>query len=116
MEEIRELKETLAKEEERFQKANSEIQILKSKIETQDRSFVELTNKVTQQQAELTDFQKANVILRSKEINADIQAQEKDQQFSELKEENEFLKAQVIFRWIFVFIHFLIKLSLVGCL
>lgn len=92
---IFQLKESLARESANFERANSEIQNLRSTIESQDHSLNVLTAKITDQQAELTDIQKANVILRSKEINADIQAHQKDQEFTEIKEENEFLKAQV---------------------
>ncbi len=88
--------ESLAREEERYQKANEEIQKMKSEIELQNRNLNELSAKIAQQQAELNELQKANVILRSKGINADIQAHQKDPEFTEIKEENEFLKAQVI--------------------
>ncbi len=93
---VDQLKESLAREEERYQKANEEIQKMKSEIELQNRNLNELSAKIAQQQAELNEFQKANVILRAKEINADIQAHQKEQEFTEIKEENEFLKAQVI--------------------
>lgn len=89
------MKENHAKEEERVKKAGTEIQNLRSQIAAQDRNLMELTAKITEQQTELTNLQKANVILRSKEINADIQTNQKDQEFTEVKEENEFLKAQV---------------------
>lgn len=92
---IFQLKESLARESANFERANSEIQNLRSKIESQDHSLNVLTAKITDQQTELTEIQKANVVLRSKEINADIQAHQKDQEFTEIKEENDFLKAQV---------------------
>lgn len=95
---VDQLKESLAREEERYRKANEEIQMMRSQIELQNRNLNELSAKVAEQQAELNEMQKANVILRSKEINADIQAHQKEQEFTEMKEENEFLKAQVINR------------------
>lgn len=95
LQEMEQLKGNLAWEQAQYQKANSEIQNLRSKLESQDRNLLEITAKITEKEAELNDLQKTNVILRSKEINSDIQLHQKDQEFTELKEENEFLKAQV---------------------
>lgn len=96
IQQIGQLKESLARETEENQRVNNEVQNLRSKMETQDRNLTELTAKITEQEAQLIDLQKVNVILRSKEINADIQAHQKDQEIAEIKEENEFLRAQVI--------------------
>lgn len=95
VQQIDQLKDSAGQYADQCQKANIEILNLRSTMESQVRSLQELTAKITEQQAELTDIQKANVILRSKEINADIQKHQKEQEFTEMKEENEFLKAQV---------------------
>lgn len=97
VQQIDQLKESLADYTKQYREAITEIKNLRSKMGLQDRNSNELTVKITEQQAELTDLKKEHVALRSKEINADIQRHQKDQEFTEIKEENEFLKAQVRF-------------------
>lgn len=106
---IDELKESLAREQMRYEKLKAENNKWITEFETQRHMIAELTAKVADQQTELaaltaqtaeqqtemTEMQKANVLLRSKEINADINAHEKEREIAEIKEENEFLKAQV---------------------
>lgn len=92
---IEQLKGNLAWEEAQCQKANSEIKNLKSKLDSQDRNLLEITAKIAEKEAEAKVLQEVNIVLRSKEINADIQAHQKEQVFTDIKEENEFLKAQV---------------------
>lgn len=102
---IDQLKESVAEYAEQYREAIIEIQNLRTKIESQDRSLNESTAKITEQQAELTDLQRENVILRSKEINADIRKHQNEQEFNEIKEENEFLKAQVTKRYLLLFVN-----------
>lgn len=92
---IDQLKESLARENERYQKMKSENEKWKVEFDRQNNMLNELTAQVAEQEMEMGEMQKANVLLRSKEINADIQAHQKEQEFAEIKEENEFLKAQV---------------------
>ncbi|XP_037046614.1 NF-kappa-B essential modulator isoform X2 [Bradysia coprophila] len=109
VQQIDQLKESLVREQERYQKLKSDndkwimefdLQRLKvteltDKVTERQNDLAELTAKNAEQQTELTEMQKAIVLLRSKEINADIQAHQKEQEFAEIKEENEFLKAQL---------------------
>lgn len=93
--EMDELRGNLALKEEMHQKAVAEIHNLRSDIASQSDNLRELSAKFMEQQRELAEVKKANVLLRSREINADVQANQKEQEFAELKEENAFLKAQV---------------------
>ncbi|KAG4066977.1 hypothetical protein HA402_007725 [Bradysia odoriphaga] len=109
VQQIDQLKESLAREQERYQKLKSDNDKWIMEFDLQCRKVTELTEQVAEkqtdlaelqaknaeQQTELTEMQKAIVLLRSKEINADIQAHQKEQEFVEMKEENEFLKAQL---------------------
>lgn len=95
LQQIDQLKEHLSAEEERLKNATSVIQSLKLKIEKQDETLSDLDKTVEKQRKDIAELQKDNVRLRSKEINFDIQIHQRDQQFGEIKEENEFLKAQV---------------------
>lgn len=93
---IDELKGNLILSESRHQDAVDAIENLQMELDARNESYHELAMKFSEQQKALNELEKSSVAMRSKEIAADIEAHQKDQLCAELKEENSFLKAQVL--------------------
>jgi len=109
---IDELKQDLVRKGKSSKEANKEIEHLMSRIETKDQSLSVFATRVADKHAELfkqkallkeqhteiTRIQEENAVLRTKDTNGDILKHQNEQlsnQLSEIKEENEFLKAQL---------------------